>query len=242
MITLAIETASSNLGIALLKGESILAVSELDNGMTHSVNIMSLIQFVLSRAGIEKDDIDLISVDEGPGSFTSLRIGMTTARGLAQFGNHPIVSVNSLRVLRENLRAIHNWNSSPDSYVEKPLLIPMIDARKKRVYASIFSHNETLEENLDIEPLVLIEKIKELNQPVILIGSGANLYHDLWKKELKDNVLFFPNEYNILHGIYTALLGRKKFLATGEIDLNHIIPNYVRKTDAELKLVNTKIN
>ncbi len=229
MCTLGIDTSTSNLSIALLKNETVLAVSEIDNGMTHSINIISMIDYVLDKSGIIKSNISLISVDEGPGSFTSVRIGVATARGLAQFGNYPIVAVNSLKILYENVASV-----LLPLYSDTIFLIPMIDGRKKKVYGSIFNRNKMIQENLDISPDDLINKIKEYNQKAVFFGSGAILYRELLEKELNEQAIFLPYTYNIPHAVNTALLGRKKFLEYGSKNYNYIIPNYVRKSDAEI--------
>ncbi|GMT50269.1 MAG: tRNA (adenosine(37)-N6)-threonylcarbamoyltransferase complex dimerization subunit type 1 TsaB [bacterium] len=231
MLTLGIDTATSLMSIALLKDETILSEAESSDKKNHSANIMTLIGQVLDEGGIDRSQVDLICVNTGPGAFTSLRVGVATANGMAQFGKHPIVAVHSLEVLKESVSDDFDGDNNTDySYT-----IPMIDARRKRVFAAIYKGNTLIEGNLDIEPKDLAGKIKMLNAKVILIGNGVQLYNDLWIKELGDQIRIIQSN-PCSYAVYTARLGRKSFLKHGDMGLGRVLPNYVRKSDADANI------
>jgi len=232
MIVLGIESVTSHLSVALIKDKTVLALSEEAESRSHSDKIMGLIDKTMRDAGIGKRDVDLIAVDNGPGAFTSLRVGVTTARALAQFGKHPIVAVNSLDVLKEN--AYESGISQGDH--EEFFVIPMIDARKKRVYAAIYKDKMMIDGILDIEPQSLVEKLKALKGKVRIVGDGAWLYSDFWKKELGESLELVPAEAGFLKGTHVAILAREKFLEMGSPGYQEILPNYIRRTDAEENL------
>ncbi len=231
MYTLGIDTATSQMSIALLKDETILSTAESNDNGHHSSNIMALISKVLDQGGADKSQINLISVDTGPGPFTSLRVGVATARGMAQFGRHPIVFVHSLEVLKESV----SGNSNGDSAESYPYTVPMIDARRKRVFGAIYKGDKLVEGNLDIEPQHLADKIKKLRGRVILLGNGTQLYHDLWIRELGHQIRILQSDPSS-QAVHTARLGRLSFLKHGDMGVHRILPNYVRKSDADASL------
>ncbi len=228
MYTLGIDTATSQMSIALLKDETVLSTAESNDKSHHSSHIMTLISQVLDQGRVDKSQVDLISVDTGPGPFTSLRVGIATARGMAQFGRYSIVSVHSLEVLKESV----SHDSNAKSF---PYMVPMIDARRKRVFGAIYKGDALLEGNLDIEPQDLVDKIKKLDGRVILLGNGVQLYNDLWIRELGHQITILSDD-STPYAVHTARLGRLVFLKYGDMGVHRILPNYVRKSDADASL------
>ncbi len=231
MLTLGIDTATSQMSIALLKDGTTLSEVKSNDKRNHSANIMTLIGHVLNEGGIDKSQIDLISVNIGPGAFTSLRVGVATANGMAQFGRHPIVAVHSLEVLKESV----SNDSDGDNNTNYSYIVPMIDARRNRVYAALYKSETLIEGDLDIEPNDLADKIRRLDARVILVGNGVQLYKDLWIKELGDQIRIIEDN-PCSHAVYTARLGRRSFLKHGDMGLHRVLPNYVRKSDADTKI------
>ncbi len=230
MITLAIESATNNLSVALLNKNKVITSFEVDNGITHSPNIMDIISYSLKISDIDKNSINIIAVDIGPGAFTSIRVGVSTARALAQFIGCDIIPVSSLDVLREAVL--------PFALDKNTVIIPMIDGRKKRVYTSIYQNNNILEKDLDITMDDLIDKLKSLNQKSIICGTGALLYHSLLKSTMDNLIILPPEEYNKPHGIYVGLASINN--PSKRLNYNSVVPNYIRKSDAEIALKKLK--
>jgi tRNA threonylcarbamoyladenosine biosynthesis protein TsaB len=128
-LILNIETATTVCSVALFSGHQLLAEKELDAGYTHAENLHGFISEVLIRAEIKTTDLDAIAVSQGPGSFTGLRIGASTAKGLAYGLQIPLITVDTLQIMcaAAKKRAHDNTHYAP-----------MIDARRMEVYTAVF--------------------------------------------------------------------------------------------------------
>jgi len=231
MITLGIETTTSLLSIVIMRDGSVISSLEVNAGQSHSINIIDMIQKAFEWGSVKKSDVDLIAVDVGPGSFTSIRTGVSTARAMAQFGSVSIVSVTSLDVLYQNFV---NLKESIGERISTQNVISMIDGRKKRVFASVYRNGKAIEENLDIDPLELMNQFKDNEEITVFIGNGAKLYRDIIVKEFQEKAIFLPDQYDFPHARFVAVLGRQKMLESGDEKYNDVLPNYIRKSDAEL--------
>ena len=128
-LILNIETGSEVCSVALAKGKQLLALAESDKGMEHGRLLSPFIEKVLNEQKITPNELDAVAVSEGPGSYTGLRIGVATAKGICYGTNKPLIAINSLQSLA--MIAIEQ-NQSVD------LLCPMIDARRMEVYTALF--------------------------------------------------------------------------------------------------------
>ena len=125
MNILAVDTSANVAAAALVSGGKLLAESMLNNKTTHSEKLMPMIDFVLKNSGMDITDIDLFAVANGPGSFTGLRIGVSTVKGLAHAVNKPIVGISTLAGLAYNL------------FETDGLISPIMDARRSQVYNAV---------------------------------------------------------------------------------------------------------
>ena len=132
MTILAISTSSNICSVALLKNMDTILELNTDDSKTHSENLMPLIDELFTKCSMKLSDIDLIGVDSGPGSFTGIRIGISTVKGLAAPSNIPIVPVSSLEALSYN------------SVQHKGHICSLIDARNAQVYVGIFDSEHNL--------------------------------------------------------------------------------------------------
>ena len=166
---LAVDSSSLTGSVALCQGEQLVAESLLNVRSTHSEKLLKQIDLLLREAGWKLEDLDLLAVVTGPGSFTGLRIGIATIKGLAQVLNKPVVSVSSLQTVAMNL---------PLSPIP---ICAFLDARKKEVYSQLFEWNDTAGPIALGEPSVLPPEqlLKELSGEVALVGDGVLLYHSL---------------------------------------------------------------
>lgn len=224
MLVLTVDSSSSTATCAIVSEDKILGEINLNDKKEHSVILMDLIDSLLNRCNLSIDDIDAFAVSEGPGSFTGLRIGMATIKGLAFGLNKPCVSISTLDVLAYNL--IH-FNG---------LIAPIMDALRGNVYSNIYKNvNENLEaisEGACISIEELIETLKEKNEDVIFLGDGLTKHKAILKEQLP-KAKFATLNSNYPKASSLGELALKK-LATGEIeDLNNITPVYLRKTQAE---------
>lgn len=136
-----IETATKNCSVSLAKnGETVLCKEIAEQGYSHAEKLHVFIEEILKETGITAQDLKAVAVSKGPGSYTGLRIGVSTAKGLCYALGIPLISVDTLQVLAKKVT------------VENGLIIPMIDARRMEVYSAVFDnrHNRIMEVQAEI--------------------------------------------------------------------------------------------
>lgn len=225
MKILALDTATETGGIALLEDEGLWAQAQIRVTRTHTRQIWETIGFLLKQVEWGLEDIDLWAVTVGPGSFTGLRIGLATIKGLAFATQKPVVGISTLEALAF-------------SFPFTPFLIcPVIDARKKEVFCAYFRSDPEgnmvrVSESRNCKPQLLVDEIKE---KVLLVGNGARLYRDLFESGLGP-LACFPEPYmDLIPPVAVGFLARTRFLQTRNSSLEEIRPLYLRPSDAELK-------
>ena len=122
MKILAVDTTSEICGVTILEDENLIIENSLNNGLTHSENLMPLIREALERAELKLQDIDLIAVSTGPGSFTGIRIGVASVKAMAEVYSIPVADVTSLESLAKNVEEEYNTK------------VALIDARNNQCY------------------------------------------------------------------------------------------------------------
>lgn len=172
-VILAIDTAGPILGIALSREDTVLDTIEADKGFHHVEELVPRIDELLTRCVVNPKEIDAVAVSAGPGSFTGLRVGMATAKGIALAQSIPIYSVGTLDALaRQECIARRKL---PDIPATPTLLVPILDARKGRVYAALFraETGTRLTEDLDIPLEELASRTAQSKGSWICIGPEA---------------------------------------------------------------------
>ena len=181
-LLLALETSSVVCSIALYKGASLLGVSELRIEKSHSSHITVMASQLIENCGYTLKDLSAVAVSGGPGSYTGLRIGSSTAKGLCYALDIPLLEVSTLYGLaKQTMDGVPNAHNF--------LFCPMIDARRMEVYTCLLDAD--LQERMPVMPLVLDEQSLEeelARQPIIFSGSGAAKLRKL--KEGNPNALF----------------------------------------------------
>lgn len=225
MKILGIETATSILSLAVIDGEELLVDHTRDLGLRHSSELMPAISRIIEENNLNVQDIDGLSVSIGPGSFTGLRIGLATAKGLAQTLNVPLVGIPTLDGMVSNC------------LFSEFVVCPLLDARKSEVYTALYRMDacgemERLTEHLAISPEGLVEMIEE---PTVFLGNGLKTYGSLIKKELGDLAHFAPAQFWVPRATNIARLGLREIKEGWVGDLSSMVPLYLRKSEAEIK-------
>lgn len=225
MKVLGIDTSTPCGSIGLIHGQDIISEYILNVSVTHSERLLGAIDLVLRRAGCALDDLDGFAISLGPGSFTGVRIGVSTVKGLAYAVQKPVVGVSTLDVLASQV--------SPTPY----LICPIIDARKGEVYSAFYRYEESdrpkrLSEFQALRPEVLS---RMLNERTIFLGDGVKAYGDDLRKWLKSFAIFSSPTLHIPHGSAVARLGVELLLRGEVLNLATFIPLYVRRSEAEIK-------
>jgi len=164
MIALAFDTSTTVLSIALQNGNKFYEETRII-GLTHSDKLLPLIDTLFDEAGLEPNQLDVVICTKGPGSFTGLRIGMATAKGLAAGASCDLVSVSSLDVL-----ALH-------PFLEYVTVVPVIDAKKNHYYAALYQNSSRITDYLDIGGEELVELIS-MHTPALITGPATFHFSD----------------------------------------------------------------
>lgn len=185
-LLLLIETSSINCSIALCDDSKILAFEEKQEINIHASAITLFIEKVLKKANKTLQDIDAIAVGKGPGSYTGLRIGVSTAKGLCYALDKPLIACNSLRTIFEQAKTIH-----PDSSI---IYCPLIDARRMEVYSCMYNYNG--EQLKNISAIIIEEHYFSMDlseNKVLFFGDGAEKTKALYS--LNKNAMYIDGLY-----------------------------------------------
>lgn len=220
MKILSITTSSSICGVAILENTNIIKEINIDNGLTHSEILMPTIEQIFKDTNLTLNDIDLFVCDIGPGSFTGIRIGISTIKAFIDSTNKPSIGVNSLEALNLNIKI-------PE------IVCSIIDAKKDNVYVEIIE-NSALNYIIKKEPTFiniydLLKDIKETfqNYNLTFVGDGAINYKNIILENLP-NSKFINN--NTISASNVAIAGFMNYQTSNFTD---ITPLYLRKTQAE---------
>jgi len=225
MKILAIETSTMLGGVAVMgETEGLITEVRLNVKSTHSERLMTEVDHVLKQACMSISEIDVFGIAIGPGSFTGLRIGLSTVKGLSYATGKPIVSVPSLEALA--------WNFPYSAYP----VCTMFDARKKEVYAAVFRWEDSGFKRVMAETSVKpYDLLKSLDGPVIFAGEGAQLYRETIVEMAGENALFPRWHFMVPSPSNIASMGLTKALEGVFSEPVGLVPLYIRKSEAEVK-------
>ena len=220
MRILGIETSTMTGSVALMDEERLIAEYTLNLKETHTSRLMPTIDRVTKDASLTIKDLDGIAVSLGPGSFTGLRIGIATAKGLAQGLNIPVVGIPTLDGL-----AFQLFNC-------KDLICPILDARKGEVYYALYKNGKRLSEYMACKPDRLLEKLgSRIQNPgsrIVFLGDGVEVHEDLIKRRLGRKAVFTPKTRRLPSAASIAELGLKKLKRGINSELLTLKPIYIR--------------
>lgn len=216
-LILLIETATTSCSVALSEGGAVLIVKELNERNIHASHITLFIEEVMQLANKHYSDLAAIAVSKGPGSYTGLRIGVSTAKGLCYALDIPLISVNSIESMAYGLMMQGNI-VDPKAY-----LIPMIDARRMEVYTGIYKSDLSIVEDVSAKIIDQYSFDKYKNRELILFGDGSEKFRLLFKGA--DNISFVNFQNSAAH---LSMPAQKK-LERGEIEnMAYFEPFYLK--------------
>ena len=224
MRILAIESSSLVASVAIVEDGVTLAEYTANFKMTHSQTLLPMIDSMVSLFGIDQSTIDAIAVSGGPGSFTGLRIGSATAKGLGLALDKPLIHVPTLDGTAYNL------------YGAKGLICPIMDARRNQVYTGIYRFEQEFEVVMEQDAMdmgELIEKLNGMGERVIFLGDGVPVHEKKIRELMTVPFDLAPAHMNRQRAASVAALGAVYF-AEGKIETaaEHG-PDYLRKSQAE---------
>jgi tRNA threonylcarbamoyladenosine biosynthesis protein TsaB len=224
---LAVETSTLTGAVALLEAGAVVAESRVSVAVTHGERLVSAIDGVLRAARRELAEIEAFAVALGPGSFTGLRIGLSTVKGLAFATGKPAVGVPTLDALAWRL-----------PYCAYPIC-PVLDARKNEVYAGLYrtlaGRLERLEGPRAMPPAALAEELRDGSAgPVVFVGDAVGRFGPIFSEILGARARLAPADLRMPSAVTVGELGGAA-LARGEAaDPGSLVPLYVRPSEAEL--------
>lgn len=222
MNVLAIDTSTSMLGAGLQTDTHYFEVNQ-DVGLHHTENLLSELCFLLEKGNLTVPQLDLIVVSKGPGSFTGLRIGMSTAKGLSFGSGVPVVSVPTLDMYAYGHSVYSEW------------VVPVMDARKNRVYAAFYKSGIMHGDIFDIAPELLLDELSECTD-VLLTGPFAAQLHEINSQNRNSTQNYIIDPLHAGPKTYALLKqGMYAFERQGA-DSENSGPLYIRPSEAELSL------
>ena len=219
-LILNLETSTHICSVSLSEGDKIIAWKEDSEGRNHATLLSVFIEDLLKENGLNPEDLDAIAVSKGPGSYTGLRIGVSTAKGMAYALSKPLISVNTLKMMAVGYLQIHEELKSQN----KVLLIPMIDARRMEVYSAIY--NPSLDTIRTIEADIIDEnsfKNYTDKYQIIIFGDGA----EKCSAVLNHPKINIDKEYN-LSSKFMAEISNKKYEQKLFEDVAYFEPFYLK--------------
>ena len=228
MLILGIEASSLVASAAVVSEETLIAEYTLNHKKTHSQTLLPMLKELLEAAEIPPQQIDAVAVSGGPGSFTGLRIGAATAKGLCLALEKPLVPVPTLAAMAYGLHGTRR------------LVCPILDARRGQVYTALYRAEDDLvcerkAEAVSIEKL--IEVLKDYDEPVIFTGDGIPVFAGRLSDGLGALASFAPPHLNRQRAGAVAALGAKLFAEGQTADADLWAPEYLRVSQAEREFV-----
>jgi tRNA threonylcarbamoyladenosine biosynthesis protein TsaB len=219
-LILNIESATAWCSVAIGQDRQVLQTAATTATFAHSAQITLLIQEVCQKAGLHLMDLDAVAVSMGPGSYTALRVGMSTAKGICYALDKPLLGISTLLSIAQG--ALSEVSSA--QLASQPLLVPMIDARRMEVYTNVFDLN--LQAQSTDEAKVIDESsyqnFFQLRQNIIFTGDGCEKCRPLLEKE---HTFFYPSHAKAIHMVPLA---EKAYQEKQFLDIAYAAPFYLK--------------
>lgn len=225
MKVLAFDSSGLVASVALVAERELIAEYTVNYKKTHSQTLMPMLDEIKKMANIDFKEIDGIAIAEGPGSFTGLRIGAATAKGLGMVLNKPIIPVPTVDGIAYNL------------YKAKGIICPLMDARRNQVYTGLYKWENDELKVVSKQKVIEIEEIaKEINviyEEVIFLGDGVQVFEDKLKDLIHVPYSFAPPHLSKQRAGAVGALGIQYLKAGIAVDADDFAPIYLRKSQAE---------
>ncbi len=229
---IALETSTTFGSVAVVTGDGPTLETCMSVPQGHCENLLPMLSRVLSEAGVEADSADAFAVSLGPGSFTALRIGLSTAKALCLSTGRPLVGVGTLDALSNNVAGLCSY------------VCPIIDARRREVFYCLYRDTDGKQERLieygAEQPQKAVVEISSLLRrspegKVAFLGDGVELCRELIRSEMEARAVFPAPELGIPRASSVGAIALRLFAQNRVEDIDSVEPIYVRRSDAELR-------
>lgn len=232
MLLLAIESSGLVASIALMSDDKLIGEYTTNFKKTHSQTLLPMMNEVVQMTGVDLNTVDAIVISGGPGSFTGLRIGAATAKGLGLALDKPLVNVPTVDALAFNL------------YGTEQIICPIMDARRQQVYTGLYTFEGDDFKVLCPQKAVgideIVEEINAMGKPVIFLGDGVPVHKEFILSHVTVPCNFAPAHLNAQRAGALAALG-KRYYEEGRLETaDEHVPEYLRLSQAERELQEKK--
>jgi tRNA threonylcarbamoyladenosine biosynthesis protein TsaB len=214
-LILLLETATTSCSVALSENGNVIAVKEMNERNIHASHITLFIEDVMNDAGRKFSDLSAVAVSKGPGSYTGLRIGVSTAKGLCYALDIPLISIDTLEAMAHGLLQQQDINAHA-------FLIPMIDARRMEVYTAIYNSTLSLIEPVSAK-IVDASSFEQYSNELIMFGDGSPKFKELFSA--RKNIRFVEFENSAAH---LCQLAYEKLLKNETENMAYFEPFYLK--------------
>lgn len=227
MKILAIEASGPVAGCALAEDGRLTAEFEINNKKTHSQTLLPMMDDLKQRTGLDLQTLDALAVTKGPGSFTGLRIGAATAKGVGLALDLPIIGIPTVDALAFNL------------FGTEALVCPLMDARRSQVYTGIYEEDQAprvLREQCAVPVEEIIADLNQRNRKVVFLGDGVPVYKAVLEEKLTVPRCYAPAHLSLQRAASVAVLAEYLYAQEGAACLTNaddFRPEYLRKSQAE---------
>lgn len=229
MKILAIDSSGLVATVAIVEDQNLIAEYTIHHKKTHSQTLMPMLEEVKNMVGLDLKSVDAIAVASGPGSFTGLRIGAATAKGLAMGLGKPIVEVPTLEGMAYQM------------YGSQALVCPIMDARRNQVYTGLYQfvqdengyRMETVKEGCACDIMECIQEANSFEQPVMFLGDGVPVFEALIREHATVDVYFAPAHRSLQSAAAVGALAIEYAKAGRFTEAKDHAPEYFRMSQAE---------
>lgn len=226
MKIIAIDSSGLVATVAIATEDSIIAEYTINHKKTHSQTLLPMLSAISDMTELDLDTVDAIAVAAGPGSFTGLRIGSATAKGLGLAMKKPIIEVPTVDALAMNMWGIAD------------VICPIMDARRSQVYTGLYEFGDdneliTLHEQYAEDISVVVSEINDIGRPVTFLGDGVPVYREIIEKIIKVPVRFAPPHMNRQRAGALACLAARYYKEGKTVSAADHKPQYLRVSQAE---------
>ncbi len=222
MLILSVDSSAAPASVCLYD-DRVLAEYYLHTKLTHSQTLVAMIESVLKITGYSAKDIDLYAVNNGPGSFTGVRIGVSAVKGMAYAQDKPCVAVSTLHSMSMNF------------LTDDAVICACMDARRQQVYNALYRVRDGREELLQQDRAIgisdLLNDLSSIPEKVILVGDGAELVYESCRH--LPNVLLSPPNLRFQRASSVAMIAAEKARSGETISAAALMPSYLRLSQAE---------
>ena len=228
MKILALESSGLVASVAVAEDNNLLGEYTMNYKKTHSQTLLPMLQTLAEMIELDLNSLDAIAVSKGPGSFTGLRIGSATAKGLGLALGKPIVPVPTVDAMAYNL-----WGTDK-------LVCPLMDARRQQTYTGIYEFENgklhTIVEQCAVDISEIVERMNQLGRPVVLLGDGVPVFEDYIANHLQVPYEFAPATCNRQKASSVAALAQILYQQGVVETAGEHRPDYLRLSQAEREL------